>query len=112
GLDRGPEARGEGVLEAEREASALAVGEDARDEERRAIGVYAAPGARAFVGAEAERAPRAAPREGPVGIDELPEAHVGRAERHRRTVVVARLAQAVEPEAPEQLHRRLLPDEV
>src|SRR5262249_22002579 len=88
-LDRGPEARGERALEAERDAPALAVGENARDLEGGERRVYPRAVSRWLGRGQPERAPEAARGQRAIGADHLPEAHVRRAQRERWPVEVA-----------------------
>src|SRR4029453_13267813 len=99
--DGGPEAGGERIFEAEGGGPALAIREHVGDEKgrrRRGGGAHAPlPRARSHP----QRAPGPPRGERAIRTDELPEAHVGRAERERRAVQVGAAVDAVEAHAPE-----------
>src|SRR5262249_22277744 len=101
GLDGGPEARGERVLEAEGGAAALAIGEDVGHQEGRRRLERLPWRSRAIVGPEPERCPAAAVGQGTVRACDLPQAHIRASERERGSVVVRRAVDPREPEAAE-----------
>jgi len=99
-------------LEAERRAPALAVGQDAGHEEGGRLGVDALAGAHGVPGAHPQRAPDATAGKRAVGVHQLPQAHVGRAQRHREPIVLPRLRESVEVKPAELLDGGLLAEQV
>src|SRR5262249_27149831 len=111
GLDGGPEARRERVLEPERGAAALAVGENVGDEKRRRGLEDASALFGWLVGPEAERTPQPARGEGPVCADELPRAHIGAAQREGGPVEAGITIEAGESEPVQPGEERVAADE-